>query len=111
VLQFNGRTIFSAFEWRSYGNEIRFWDVEWNGDLPSISHTGAPPPATEVPALRFSKSGSHLFMHWPLEVSGWSLESSRSLAPGSWAPVPGVMSNSVTAPIDGPRNFFRLGKD
>jgi hypothetical protein len=111
VLQFNGRTIFSAFEWRSHGNEIRFWDVEWNGDLPSISHTGAPPPATEVPALRFSKSGSHLFMHWPLEVSGWTLESSRSLAPGSWAPVPGVMSNSVTAPIDGPRNFFRLGKD
>ena len=30
------RTIFSAFEWKSFGNHIRFWDVRWKDDLPEV---------------------------------------------------------------------------
>ena len=30
------RTIFSAFEWKSFGNHIRFWDVSWNDGIPHV---------------------------------------------------------------------------
>jgi len=30
------RTIFSAFEWKSFGNFIRFWEVKWKGGVPTV---------------------------------------------------------------------------
>lgn len=30
------RTIFSAFEWKSFGNHIRFWDVRWKDEVPEV---------------------------------------------------------------------------
>ena len=32
------RTIFSAFEWKSNGNMIRFWEVEWTKDRPCVRY-------------------------------------------------------------------------
>jgi len=29
-------TIFSAFEWKNFGNYIRFWKVRWSGEGPSV---------------------------------------------------------------------------
>lgn len=36
VVEDGNRTIFSAFEWKSFGNHIRFWDVQWKDGLPSV---------------------------------------------------------------------------
>lgn len=36
VVEFEGRTVFAAFEWKPNGNYIHFWDVEWNGDVPKV---------------------------------------------------------------------------
>ena len=30
------RTVFSAFEWKSFGNFIRFWDVKWKDKVPEV---------------------------------------------------------------------------
>jgi len=30
------RTVFSAFEWKPFGNLIRFWDVKWSGQGPEV---------------------------------------------------------------------------
>jgi len=36
VVEDGGRTIFSAFEWKMFGNHIRFWDVRWEDGIPSV---------------------------------------------------------------------------
>jgi hypothetical protein len=36
VVEHNGRLVFSAFEWKTNGNYIRFWDVKWDGDVPTV---------------------------------------------------------------------------
>lgn len=36
VVEHDGRLIFSAFEWKTSGNYIRFWDVKWDGDVPTV---------------------------------------------------------------------------
>lgn len=36
VVEDGNRTIFSAFEWKSFGNLIRFWDVNWKDDIPTV---------------------------------------------------------------------------
>jgi len=36
VVEDGNRTIFSAFEWKSFGNHIRFWDVRWKNHVPEV---------------------------------------------------------------------------
>jgi hypothetical protein len=36
VVENGKRTIFSAFEWKTFGNFIRFWNVRWNQGVPSV---------------------------------------------------------------------------
>lgn len=36
VVDKGDRTIFSAFEWKFFGNYIRFWDVRWNQGVPKV---------------------------------------------------------------------------
>ncbi len=36
VIEDGNRTIFSAFEWKSFGNHIRFWDVRWKNGVPEV---------------------------------------------------------------------------
>ncbi len=38
VVQDGDRTIFSAFEWKFYGNHIRFWEVDWDGEVPLVRY-------------------------------------------------------------------------
>jgi hypothetical protein len=38
VVEDGNRTIFSAFEWKSFGNHIRFWDVRWNDGVPTVMY-------------------------------------------------------------------------
>ena len=36
VVEQGDRTIFSAFEWKSFGNFIRFWEVNWQEGVPTV---------------------------------------------------------------------------
>jgi hypothetical protein len=65
---------------------------------------------TGVPTLSYSRSGSNFTLSWPVDVTGWTLESSTDLGiADTWDPVPGVVNNSVTLDMTGfPKNFFRL---
>lgn len=36
VVEHEGRLVFSAFYWKPHGGFIRFWDVKWDGDHPTV---------------------------------------------------------------------------
>jgi sucrose-6-phosphate hydrolase SacC (GH32 family) len=36
VTELDGRLVFSAFFWKTNGNFIRFWNVNWDGDVPTV---------------------------------------------------------------------------
>jgi predicted GH43/DUF377 family glycosyl hydrolase len=36
VVEFEGRLVFSAFLWKPHGGYIKFWDVKWDGDVPTV---------------------------------------------------------------------------
>lgn len=38
VLEYKNRIIFSAFQWKLHGNFIRFWEIDWNDDIPVIRY-------------------------------------------------------------------------
>lgn len=38
VVQEKNRTIFSAFLWKTNGNFIRFWEIDWDGELPVVRY-------------------------------------------------------------------------
>jgi hypothetical protein len=36
VVEHEGRLVFSAFYWKPHGGFIRFWDVKWDGETPTV---------------------------------------------------------------------------
>lgn len=66
-----------------------------------------------TPTLAYTQDGGNFTLSWEQEIPGWILESSTDLGvEDDWAPVPGVVNNSVTLDMTGtPKNFFRLRKD
>jgi sucrose-6-phosphate hydrolase SacC (GH32 family) len=38
VVQDKDRTIFSAFLWKTNGNFIRFWEIDWDGETPVVRY-------------------------------------------------------------------------
>jgi hypothetical protein len=66
-------------------------------------------PNTAPPVLSYAIQGGSFVLSWPVETTGWTLESSTDLGdPDTWDPVPGVDNNSVSVPMTAPKNFFRL---
>jgi uncharacterized repeat protein (TIGR02543 family) len=60
------------------------------------------------PALTIQQAGSSVNLAWPANASDYVLESSGNVSTGPWTPVSGVTTNSVTLPISGTNQFFRL---
>jgi hypothetical protein len=65
------------------------------------------------PSLGTLNFGTSLLVSWPLSPSGFVLESSDSLLPGTWTPVPGSPlqfngQNLQSVPLVGTNQFFRL---
>ena len=65
-------------------------------------------------ALNVQRSDSALVLTWPTNLTGFTLQSTTNLAAETWAaslPAPVVLNGqyTVTNPISGPRQFFRLG--
>ncbi len=42
VVEYEGKTVFSAFYWKPHGGLIRFWEVKWNGDVPTVIYEKQP---------------------------------------------------------------------
>jgi hypothetical protein len=69
-------------------------------------------PMTAGVELKISKEGTNVVVSWPASATNFVLESSSSLATG-WTAVAAALATkqqvvSVTLPITGPRQFFRL---
>jgi hypothetical protein len=65
------------------------------------------------PSVGMLNFGTSLLISWPTSPSGFVLETSGSLLPGSWAPAPGSPlqfngQNLQSVPFTGANQFFRL---
>jgi hypothetical protein len=69
------------------------------------------------PKVAVAMDGSNVAVKWPAAATGWTLESSETLASGSWQPVPltGVSVDrgvaTVAQPLAGARKFYRLRRN
>jgi len=59
------------------------------------------------PPLTIAASGNNVVLTWPVNVTGFNLQSATNLAhPAIWEPVSG--QHTVTNPISGRQKFYRL---
>ena len=68
---------------------------------------------SEIPAvldvrLTISGNAGVTMISWPIDLSGYVLQTSPNLSPPAWTPVPGVVSNRVTLAHPTGTAFFRL---
>jgi DNA-binding beta-propeller fold protein YncE len=88
------------------------WEQGLRDEGPALSLTYLLPGAT--PQIAVQRSGSNVRLEWPIEHSGFTLETTTTL-PGGWAPVGIVPSmnaaiNFLDVTPTAPQQFFRLSK-
>ena len=72
------------------------------------------PQASVPPLLTLIRRGANVILTWPTNAAGYTLQSTTNLvSPAVWStnsPAPVVIAgqNTVTNPITGPQQFFRL---
>lgn len=72
--------------------------------------------SVSVPQLTIMSSGTNVILTWPMNATGFTLQSTTNLvSPAVWSPVspaPVVVNgpNAVTNPVSGPRRFYRLSQ-
>ena len=72
--------------------------------------TGIPGAVAGGPRICLGVMAGQFVLNWPLTSTGYTLESTSSLAAGPWTPVAGVVNNSVVVPVGTGNTFFRLRK-
>jgi hypothetical protein len=105
-------TAISMFALRQATGIGTFWLDDLRIGLSFESVVSAAPTA-ERPMLRWQASGGTLFLSWPVEPTGFVLESNNTVGPGGWLPVLSVptITNSehvLTLPLGDGSSFFRL---
>jgi len=79
--------------------------LDWN-PLPNEPIRAGLPP--DIP-LSFAVEEAGLRLTWPIQVSGWILETAERLGPDSeWLPVPDAVAVEVVVPPSDGARFFRL---
>jgi hypothetical protein len=63
--------------------------------------------STLLPPLSVSAASGNVTVSWPVDSTGFLLESSDTMEQDTWLEVPGVTANTVTQPLS-TRSFFRL---
>jgi uncharacterized repeat protein (TIGR03803 family) len=84
------------------------WDLGWYG-------SGAIFSLSIPPELTLTHSGQNLLLTWPTNFTGFTLQSTTNLGSSLWTtnfPAPVVVNgqSTVTNPIAGTRQFFRLSQ-
>ena len=67
------------------------------------------PAIGEAPTLSIQLSAASIIIWWS-PTTGFSLEQSSTLLPGSWAPAPSAADNPATIPLGSGPTFYRLKK-
>jgi hypothetical protein len=65
-------------------------------------------PVNPVPSLTMDRSVSGALVAWPVNFTGWQLQSATNLPALSWTTVPVTGSNSIVLPFAVPQQYFRL---
>jgi hypothetical protein len=65
-------------------------------------------PVNPVPSLTLDGSISGLLVAWPVNFTGWQLQSATNLPALSWTTVPVTGSNNIVLPFAVPQQYFRL---
>lgn len=81
----------------------------WYWGLDDFGIYASPGPETS-PALAISTTGGRCVISWSTTATGYTLESSPTLSPASWSPVPGASGSSTTVDADSSHRFYRLRK-
>ena len=66
--------------------------------------------AETQPTVAIATSGTSVTVSWPVDVTGYTLQSSPTVNGPTWTPVAGVAGNSVTIPATTGNLFLRLIK-
>jgi hypothetical protein len=84
--------------------------INWEAAIDGIRFIRLP-----TPKIALAPAGENVAIKWPAAATGLMLESSGTLAPNSWRPVPmdgqAVVERGVVSleqPVSGPRRFYRL---
>jgi hypothetical protein len=99
-----------------YVNSLQFREGTMTADqaaaLGAATADGIPAPtASSPPKLNSSVNGHNLTISWdPNSATGFSLESTDSLAKPAWAAVTGVVNGSITINAASGTSFYRLKK-
>lgn len=62
------------------------------------------------PEIWHGAIGNKLVMNWPLDETGFVLETTDNLSTGTWVPVTGVNNNSATVTLGAGQHYYRLHK-
>jgi hypothetical protein len=65
-------------------------------------------PVNPVPGLTLDRSISGLLVAWPVNFTGWQLQSATNLPALSWTTVPVTASNNIVLRFAVPQQYFRL---
>jgi len=69
------------------------------------------------PKVGVVMNGPNIAVKWPAAASGWTLESSETLEPGIWQPVPTTAAQvdqgvaTIEQPANVPKRFYRLRRN
>ena len=102
--------------WAGSYNELRLYSGSMTPDRVAASFAAGPEgTVAERPTITITRTATSMTISWPASATGYNLETSTSLAPGStWSPVAGATPNGgnmqVTVPTSDTMRFFRLRK-
>jgi hypothetical protein len=96
--------------WMGNLDEVAFYSGALSAEKIWSHYLAMVAPEAPAPAIGFALSGKQLTLSWPAEVSGFTLQWSPDLTPGSWTAVEGVSNNQVTVDVSSGRKFYRLVK-
>ena len=96
----------------AYGINDQGWIVGQGIGGSSNAHAFLAIPTTP-PEVRIVTGGSGFEVRWPANANEWTLQTSTTLATGSWTAVPGPFATDLgefvySFPHSEPRRFFRL---
>ncbi|MHC1766232.1 MAG: LamG-like jellyroll fold domain-containing protein [Verrucomicrobiia bacterium] len=109
--QLGSSSEFGSEQWVGAMDEVAFYSDALSAEAVRNHYqamVGAPP--VQPPTISVARSGNSLVLSWPAAATGFVLESSAAIAGGSWAPVSGVVNNSVTVDTSTGSRFYRLRK-
>ena len=91
-----GNQNFKLYAWEDIAGTNLVIDTSWQ-----------PREAPARPRLTLQPRGSNIFVSWPSQIMGYSLQATDDLSAGNWSDVEAV-NNQFTETFSAPTRFLRL---